>query len=69
MLFPATAMGKDLAPRAAAKLDAGLASDCIHCELEGGTLKVKRPVYAGKAFATVAFSGKKKVAEMGKESG
>src|SRR3990172_8623614 len=29
VLFPFTAMGKDLAPRVAARLDAGLASDCV----------------------------------------
>ena len=55
--LPATAMGRDLAPRAAARLDAGLASDCTHVEVSGGELRVKRPVYSGKAVATVRFSG------------
>ncbi len=57
VLFPATAMGKDLAPRIAAKFATGLASDCI--DLEAGSdrsLVVRRPVFSGKAIATVEFS-------------
>ncbi len=58
LLFPATAMGKDLAPRVSAKLNAGLATDCTSCEItDNGGLRVIRPVYAGKAFATVEFEG------------
>ncbi len=55
VLAAATAMGKDLAPRAAARLDIGLASDVVETHIENGALTVTRPVYAGKAFATVAF--------------
>lgn len=57
VLLSATAMGKDLGPRAAAKLDAGLAADCTQTEVDGGELRVKRPVFSGKAIATVRFSG------------
>ena len=57
VLLSATAMGKDLGPRAAAKLDAGLAADCTQLEVDGGELRVKRPVFSGKAIATVRFSG------------
>jgi electron transfer flavoprotein alpha subunit len=57
VFLAATAMGKDLGPRAAAKLEAGLAADCTHVEVDGGELRVKRPVYSGKAIATVRFSG------------
>ncbi len=67
ILFPATAMGKDLAPRLAAKLNAGLASDCTSCSIaENGNLKVVRPVYAGKAFATVEFEGSPQMATLRK---
>ncbi|MFQ3580874.1 MAG: electron transfer flavoprotein subunit alpha/FixB family protein [Chloracidobacterium sp.] len=55
VLAPATAMGKDLAPRVAARLDVGLASDVVETQVENGVLTVVRPVYAGKAFATVTF--------------
>jgi electron transfer flavoprotein alpha subunit len=46
----ATINGKDLAPRVAAKLDAGYASDITGFEAEGGKLKYKRPMYTGNAF-------------------
>jgi electron transfer flavoprotein alpha subunit len=56
VVFAATAQGKDLAPRVAALLDVPLASDVTGLEVEGGSLAVVRPVYSGKAFATVEFS-------------
>jgi electron transfer flavoprotein alpha subunit len=55
LVFAATAQGKDLAPRVAARLDVPLASDVTGLETEGGSFAVIRPVYAGKAFATVDF--------------
>jgi electron transfer flavoprotein alpha subunit len=56
VLIGASARGKDLAPRLAAKLDAGLASDVVGLRLEDGKLIARRPVFAGKAFTDVAFS-------------
>lgn len=53
VLFPATALGKDLAPRVAALLDVPLAADVTEVDVEDGRLAVKRPVFAGKAFARV----------------
>lgn len=54
IIFPATAWGKDLAPRVAGLLEAGLASDCTEITSDAdGRLVAIRPVYAGKAFATV----------------
>jgi electron transfer flavoprotein alpha subunit len=50
LFFAATAMGKDLAPRVAARLGAGLASDCVKVAVKDGTLEFTRPIYAGKAF-------------------
>jgi electron transfer flavoprotein alpha subunit len=55
ILFPASAMGKDLAPRVAARLGAGLATDCTAVAFEGGKLTATRPVYAGKALLKVGF--------------
>lgn len=57
VLIPFTAMGKDLAPRVAAKVGAGLASDCVALAVKSGRLEARRPVYAGKAYATVSFEG------------
>jgi electron transfer flavoprotein alpha subunit len=53
ILFPASTIGKDLAPRVAALLDLPLASDVTRMDVEGGRVVVERPVYAGKAFATI----------------
>ena len=55
VLFPASAQGKDLAARVAARLGVGLASDCTKLAAEGGKLVASRPVYAAKAIQKVAF--------------
>lgn len=56
-LFGATAMGKDLSARVAARVGASLSTDCTGIELDGGSLKVTRPVYSGKVYAHVASDG------------
>lgn len=48
LLGGATALGKDLLPRVAARLNTGLASDCIDLRMENGKLVATRPIYAGK---------------------
>ncbi len=56
LLMGATAQGKDLAPRIAAKLKVGLASDCTALSLDDqGKLTVTRPMYAAKIIAQVAY--------------
>ncbi len=55
VLFGATTMGRDLAPRVAARLGAGLATDCVALAVDGGRLVASRPVFAGKALQKVAF--------------
>ena len=50
ILFPATASGKNIAPRVAAKLDVGQISD-ITKVIAADTFE--RPIYAGNAIATV----------------
>jgi electron transfer flavoprotein alpha subunit len=45
--------GKDLAPRVAALLDVGVASDVTGVSVDGGKLTCTRPVYAGKVYAQV----------------
>jgi len=55
VLFAASAMGKDLAPRVAARLGVGLATDCVALSAEGARLTATRPVFAAKAVQTVRF--------------
>jgi electron transfer flavoprotein alpha subunit len=64
VLLPFTALGKDLAPRVAAKLGAGLASDCVALSVDDGRLSARRPIYAGKAYATVEWAGEPKIATL-----
>jgi len=64
VLVPFTAMGKDLAPRVAAKIGAGLASDCVALEAKDGRLVGRRPMYAGKAYATVEWAGEPQMATL-----
>ncbi|WP_080844503.1 electron transfer flavoprotein subunit alpha/FixB family protein [Cytobacillus gottheilii] len=45
-----TALGKDLAPKIAAKLQSGLISDVTLIEEAGGNIVFTRPIYSGKAF-------------------
>jgi electron transfer flavoprotein alpha subunit len=52
-----TPTGRDFMPRVAAKLGVGLASDCTQLAFEGSSIKVRRPVYSGKATAEVEFVG------------
>lgn len=59
VLLAASFMGRDLAPRAAMRLNAGLATDCTELDLEGGALLVRRPIYNGKAFSRVHFNAGK----------
>lgn len=53
ILFPASSMGKDLAPRVAALLGCGMASDCIELKVTDGVLAAKRPLFAGKIHGWV----------------
>jgi electron transfer flavoprotein alpha subunit len=52
VLVAGTAMGRDVAARAAARLTTGLLSDLVEVERPAaGGLRGRRPVYSGKAFA------------------
>jgi electron transfer flavoprotein alpha subunit len=57
VLFGGTSNGRDLAPRLAARLDVGVASDVDQLSWADGKLRARRPVYSGKAFATVDVTG------------
>jgi electron transfer flavoprotein alpha subunit len=53
VVFAASATGKDLAPRVAAKLGVGVAADITDLTVNGDAIVVTRPVYAGKALLKV----------------
>lgn len=50
LLVGHTGIGKDVAPRLAAKRGLGLISDVTAVEMEGNDVIFTRPIYAGKAF-------------------
>ncbi|MGN6317837.1 electron transfer flavoprotein subunit alpha/FixB family protein [Trinickia sp.] len=59
ILFPATAFGKSIAPRVAARLDVAQISDVIAIDSDD---TFQRPIFAGNAVATVQSSDAIKVA-------
>ncbi|OGD18272.1 MAG: hypothetical protein A2W03_14115 [Candidatus Aminicenantes bacterium RBG_16_63_16] len=56
IFFSGTALGRDLAPRLAARLGAGLASDCTRIAVDGGQVEYTRPIFAGKALLTLRLN-------------
>lgn len=62
ILIPGTAMGKDLAPRISAQLDASLATDCTSVEVRGDETIATRPVFAGKLQQRVKMFGSTQIA-------
>lgn len=50
IIFGHTALGKDLSPKIAAKLNSGLLSDVTVIEIIAGNVVFTRPIYSGKAF-------------------
>ena len=64
ILLSNTPTGWDLAPRVAASLDAGLASDCFNVEAEGGELVFFRRFFNGKLDARLRPSSLPLVATM-----
>lgn len=61
VLLSNTALGKDLAPYLAMKLNAGLIMDATNIDTSSGDMIVTRPVYAGKALIDVKFKSAVKV--------
>lgn len=55
VLGSASSSGRDLFPRAAARLKAGVTSDCLQLEWSGSSATVRKPYMAGKVFAKVGF--------------
>jgi electron transfer flavoprotein alpha subunit len=55
LLMARTQVGRDIAPRLAARLGVSLAQDCLEVKIDGSTkqLLATRPVYGGNAMARV----------------
>ncbi|HUI10940.1 MAG TPA: electron transfer flavoprotein subunit alpha/FixB family protein [Bacteroidota bacterium] len=53
VFLAASQAGKDIAPRVAVDLEAGLAADCVALRTEGTDVIATRPVFAGKALLDV----------------
>ena len=54
VLFGATSIGRDLAPRLSARLHTGLTADCTKLEAnKDGNLFMTRPAFGGNLFATI----------------
>ncbi len=62
LLLGASTRGKDLSARLSARLDTGLAMDCIALRVDGDTLVATRPMFGGKVLAEVAIQGTPQVA-------
>lgn len=62
IVLGASAQGKDLSARLAARLDAGLAMDCTAIRLDDGKLTITRPMFGGKIFADVEIDGALQIA-------
>lgn len=61
IFFSANATGLELAPRVAAKLDAGYIADCTGLEFTDNNIIATKPVYAGKALIRTRITKSKKV--------
>ncbi|MDR0644933.1 MAG: electron transfer flavoprotein subunit alpha/FixB family protein [Treponema sp.] len=58
VLYGATAIGRDLAPRVSARVHTGLTADCTKLEIDAATkdLRMTRPAFGGNIMATILCS-------------
>lgn len=57
VLMPGTTLGRDYAPRLAARLGVACAADCTGFSIEDSTLVAIRPLYGGRVQSAVRFTG------------
>lgn len=57
IVIGATSLGKDIAARLSARLQAPLAMDCVDVGVDGGQVVATRPMYGGKVLADTRLSG------------
>ncbi|UCG04703.1 MAG: FAD-binding protein [Candidatus Heimdallarchaeota archaeon] len=53
VIYPATKIGRDLAPRVAATLEVGLTADCTGLSIQNGRLLQTRPAFGGNIMADI----------------
>ncbi len=61
LFLSATALGKDLAPCVAARVDGAVAADCTELKVDDGDIVATRPVFAGKALIDVKVEAPVKI--------
>ena len=64
VLFGQTMIGRDMAPRLAARLGTAVAMDCMELSLEGDKLHAARPCYGGSARARYTINGTPQIATL-----
>jgi electron transfer flavoprotein alpha subunit len=57
VVIGATTLGKDIAARLSARLNAPLAMDCVGVRVEGDRIVATRPMYGGKVLVDVRLDG------------
>ena len=57
VLIGSTSLGKDIAARLSARLNAPLAMDCVDVRADGDRMVATRPMYGGKVLADVSLNG------------
>ncbi len=57
MLFGATPVGRELAPRVAASMHCGLTADCTGLSMSGRDLTATRPAFGGSVTADIGYIG------------
>jgi len=64
VVIGATALGKDVAARLSARLNAPLAMDCVDVRADGDRIVATRPMYGGKVLAEVSLNGSPAIVAM-----
>lgn len=56
LLLATTFMGRDVAPRLAARLGAAIATDCVHLARQNDRIRVRRPFFSGKCVGEMELA-------------
>jgi len=62
IIIGASIQGKDLSARLAARLNAGVAMDCVAIKIEGGKIIFTRPIFGGKILADLEMESSPRIA-------
>ncbi|HJQ52418.1 MAG TPA: electron transfer flavoprotein subunit alpha/FixB family protein [Gemmatimonadaceae bacterium] len=63
-VFSTSAQGRDLAPRAAARLGVSAVTDVLSFEVDGDSIVVRHPMNIGKVIATIAINSQPAIIAM-----